>query len=113
MRRMFSIAVAGLMFAAAPMLVAPQAAQAQDYGVEIGPGGVRVAPRQPDYRYDDRGPRRMGCSERQARAAARQEGLRDVEVVNVTRRSVTVRGFTPRGPERMRFANEPGCPTLG
>ncbi|WP_425485834.1 hypothetical protein [Ancylobacter tetraedralis] len=86
-------------------------AQAQGFNIEVGPGGVRAVP--PDApRYDQRGPR-MGCSERQARSAAREEGLRNAEVVRVTPRSVTVQGMTRRGAEQMRFANEPGCPTIG
>ena len=33
-------------------------------------------------------------------------------VVRITDRSVTVEGFTRRGPERIRFANRRGCPIL-
>lgn len=112
MRKIFSIASAGVLIASAPMLVAPIAAQAQGFNIEVGPGGVRTVPNEPGYRYDDRGPRRMGCSQREARAAARQEGLRDTEVVRVTDRSITVEGMSRRGPERIRFANAPGCPTI-
>ena len=84
------------------------AAQAQDLELRVGPDGVRPVIR------DNRAPsyRERGCSEREARAAARESGLRDPEVVRVTDRSVVVRGFTRRGPERITFANEPGCPEI-
>ncbi len=88
-------------------------AQAQTLELQIGPDGIR--PVQPDYRRPDdrRGPPpRGGCSEREARAAARDYGLRDPEVVRVTRSRVTVEGMTRRGPERISFANERGCPDL-
>jgi len=107
--------------AAAPMLAAP-AAHAQDFNIEVGPNGIRPVPQnryEPDaygqgYQQDRYEPRRrMGCSPREARAAAREEGLRDAQVIRTTERSVTVQGFTRAGPERMRFANRPGCPTIG
>jgi hypothetical protein len=82
--------------------------QAQDMELRIGPDGVR-----PVIRDDRQPPHRMrGCSEREARAAARDSGLRDPEVVRVTDRSVVVRGFSRRGPDRITFANEPGCPEM-
>lgn len=87
-------------------------ASAQGIELQIGPDGVR--PVQRDRDRDRRGPPpRGGCSEREARAAARDEGLRDVEVTRVTPRSITVEGETRRGrTETMRFANERGCPEL-
>lgn len=118
MRKIVSAAALALAVTAAPMLAAP-AAQAQDFNVEIGPNGIRPVPPNRGYQQDryepDRyeQPRRMGCSPREARAAAREEGLRDAQVVRTTERSITVQGFTRRGPERMRFANRPGCPTIG
>ncbi len=57
-------------------------------------------------------PRMRGCSEREARAAAREAGLRDPEVVRVTPGRVVVEGFTRRGPDRITFANERGCPEI-
>lgn len=89
-------------------------ASAQGIQLEIGPNGVRpVDPdRDRDRDRDRRGPR-GGCSEREARAAARDEGLRDVEVIRVTPRSVTVEGETRRGRViTMRFANQRGCPEI-
>lgn len=95
-------------------------ASAQDLELRIGPDGVRPVIRDRDRDLDrrdfsdrdrDRG-RRGGCSPREARDAAREEGLRRPEVVRVTERSVTVEGFTRDGRERIRFANRRGCPIL-
>lgn len=89
-------------------------AGAQDVELRIGPDGVRPVVRdreremQRDYR---RGPGR-GCSEREARAAARDMGLRDPEVVRVTPGRVVVEGETRRGVQRVTFANERGCPEM-
>ncbi|MGL3604879.1 hypothetical protein ACSV9I_00045 [Rhizobium sp. G187] len=79
-------------------------ASAQDVELRIGPNGVRPVIRERD--------RDRGCSPREARAAAAEEGLRRPEVVRVTERSVTVQGMTRRGPERIRFANRRGCPII-
>ena len=84
-------------------------ASAQDIELRIGPDGVRPIIRDRDL---DRRDRNRGCSPREARAAAAEEGLRRAEVVRVTDRSVTVRGFTRRGPEQIRFANRRGCPII-
>lgn len=85
-------------------------AHAQDVELRIGPDGIRPIIREPDYR-DRRGPPR-GCSEREARAAARDAGLRDPEVIRATRARVVVEGFSRRGPARITFANERGCPEI-
>lgn len=91
--------------------VAPAPALAQ-VELQIGPDGVRpvIRPDRRDERrrYDDR----RGCSEREARAAARDAGLRDPEVVRVTPGRLVVEGFTRRGPTRITFANERGCPEI-
>lgn len=88
-------------------------AGAQDMELRIGPDGIRPVIRDRDRQMDRRGPDRMrGCSEREARAAAREAGLRDPEVVRVTPRRVVVEGFTRRGPDRITFANERGCPEI-
>lgn len=88
---------------AAPLAVP---ALAQELELRIGPDGIRpVIPGRDRIR--DR-----GCSPREAERAAREEGLRRAEVVRVTDRSVTVRGFTRRGPEQLRFANRRGCPLI-
>ncbi len=86
-------------------------AHAQSFELQIGPDGVRPILPGPGRDRDRRGPPR-GCSEREARAAARDFGLRDPEVVRVTRARVVVEGFTRRGPTRITFANERGCPEM-
>ncbi|CAD7033125.1 hypothetical protein REJC140_03145 [Pseudorhizobium endolithicum] len=84
-----------------------QLAVAQDLELRIGPDGIR--PVIPDR---DRDRRRDECSPRLALSIARDAGLRRAEITRITRRTVTVRGMTRRGPERMVFANERGCPEL-
>lgn len=86
-------------------------ASAQDVQLRIGPDGVRPVIRDRDRDYDRRD-RRMGCSPGEARAAARDEGFRQTEIVRATRRSITVQGMTRRGPDRITFANRPGCPEI-
>nr|WP_312865962.1 hypothetical protein [Rhizobium mongolense] len=97
--------------------VAPASfAQAQDVQFRIGPDGVRIYERDRDDRYRDdryRDDYRRGCSPREAQIAARDSGLRRPEVVRVTRRSVTVQGWTRYGPDRIVFANRRGCPEIG
>ncbi|AYM10706.1 hypothetical protein [Agrobacterium tumefaciens] len=109
-----SIKTAGLALGIALMsIAAPIHASAQDMELRIGPDGVRPVIRDRDRDMDRRGPPRMrGCGEREARAAAREAGLRDPEIVRVTPGRVVVQGFTRRGPERITFANERGCPEL-
>ncbi|CAD7028376.1 MULTISPECIES: hypothetical protein [Pseudorhizobium] len=88
-----------------------QIASAQDLELRIGPDGVRPVIRDRD-RDRDRDRRRDECSPRLALSIARDAGLRRAEVTRITRRTVTVQGMTRRGPERMVFANERGCPEL-
>lgn len=95
-------ALAMAVLVAGTAFVAP--ASAQDVELRIGPNGVRPVIRERD--------RDRGCSAREARAAAIEEGLRRPQVVRITERSVTVEGFTRRGPERIRFANRRGCPII-
>jgi hypothetical protein len=83
-------------------------ASAQDVELRVGPNGIRPVVRDRDM---DRGYRR-GCSPEEARDAARDEGFRRPQVVRVTDRTVTVEGFTRRGPDRITFANRRGCPAL-
>ncbi len=107
------IQVAGLTVTMAVSSVAMSGfAQAQDVELRLGPDGVRPVIRDRD-RDDRRGPPSMrGCSEREARAAARDSGLRDPEVVRVTPRRVVVQGYTRRGSDTITFANERGCPEI-
>jgi hypothetical protein len=86
-------------------------ASAQDVQLRIGPDGVRPVIRDRDRDYDRRD-RRRGCSPGEARAAARDEGFRRTEIVRATPRSITVQGMTRRGPDRITFANRPGCPEI-
>ncbi|MFN3720566.1 MAG: hypothetical protein ACK4UW_16845 [Rhizobium rhizophilum] len=102
-----TLALAGL------PLAAPFAAPASAQGIElrIGPDGVRpiIRDREPVRQRE----RDRGCSPREAQRAAAQEGLRRAEVVRMTDRTITVRGFTRRGgPEQLRFANRRGCPLV-
>jgi hypothetical protein len=113
-----SIKAAGLALGIALVsIAAPIPASAQDMELRIGRDGIRPVIRDRDRDMDrdrDRrgSPRMRGCSERDARAAARAAGLRDPEVVRVTPNRVVVEGFTRRGPDRITFANERGCPEL-
>jgi hypothetical protein len=112
MRRMLSAAGLALAMAAGSFAVAP-VAFAQSVQFEIGPDGVKPVDPYRDRDRDREFRRGGGCSPREARAAARDEGLRDVEIVRVTNRSVVVEGDNRRGDtERMRFANAPGCPEI-
>ncbi len=76
-------------------------ASAQDLEFRIGPNGVR-----PGIRTEAR------CSPGDAREAARDEGFSRPQVVRTTSRSVTVQGWTEDGPDRITFANRPGCPVI-
>jgi hypothetical protein len=91
-----------LSITASGALIAP--ASAQDVELRIGPDGLRPVIRDRD--------RDRGCSPGEARAAARDEGLRRPEVVRATSRSVTVEGMTRNGPDRITFANRRGCPII-
>ncbi|KQR79430.1 hypothetical protein ASG25_18350 [Rhizobium sp. Leaf384] len=82
-------------------------ANAQGVELRVGPDGIRPVIREPRR---ERG--RDRCGEREARAAARDSGLRDPEVVRVTERRVVVEGMTRRGPQRITFANRNGCPEI-
>lgn len=121
MRNIISQAALAIAIAAGGLAAAPLPAAAQSFELQIGPDGVRPIireERRDDRRYErdrDRGreqARRSGCSQREALAIARSEGLRRAEVVRTTQRSITVEGDTRRGPVVMRFANVRGCPSI-
>jgi len=104
-----SISAIGLAFAVAAGSLAmstPSSLAQSGLEIQIGPNGVRAreAPRER--------PVRAGCSERQALAAAREEGLRNAAVVRRTDRSITVEGDTRRGVDTLRFGTSPGCPLI-
>lgn len=103
---------AALVISACAAFAVPAAAQ--DVELRLGPDGIRPVVRDREYDRDrmrDRD-RDRGCSPGEARATARDEGLRRPEVVRVTSRSVTVEGMTRSGPDRITFANRPGCPMM-
>jgi hypothetical protein len=94
---------------------APVAAAAgPDFAIQ-----VQYRDRDRDWRPDrggdrdwrpDRGPR--GCAPGLAEEKASRMGLRRARVVDAGRRVVVVAGFGYRGPERILFANERGCPVI-
>lgn len=61
-------------------------------------------------RYDHH--RGRACSPTGAVQKARAMGLRRAHIVNITPRRVVVDGLSRRGPERIVFANVPGCPLI-
>ncbi|MFT4002819.1 MAG: hypothetical protein QM684_21505 [Rhizobium sp.] len=61
-------------------------------------------------RYDHA--RGRTCSPGLAVQKARGMGLRRARVDNITPRRVVVEGFGRRGPDRVFFANVPGCPLI-
>ncbi|MBY5354454.1 hypothetical protein HFO94_13055 [Rhizobium leguminosarum] len=99
------------------LTIAPTIAAAQDLELRVGPGGLGVydRDRDPDRydrydRYDRRG--RRGCDPDDALDIARSEGLRRAQIIRMSPRSIVVQGMTRRGPERMTFANQRGCPEI-
>ncbi|TAV14871.1 hypothetical protein [Rhizobium ruizarguesonis] len=96
------------------LTISPTIAAAQDLELRVGPGGLGVydRDRDPDRydRYDRRG--RRGCDPDDALDIARGEGLRRAQIIRMSPRSVVVQGMTRRGPERMTFANQRGCPEI-
>lgn len=104
-----ALSTAGLAFAilAGGALVPQRPAFAQDIELRIGPDGVRPIIRD---RERNRDRRRGRCDPREARAGARDIGLRDPEVIRETRDRVVVEGITRRGIRTVTFANRRGCP---
>ncbi|MDX3924988.1 MAG: hypothetical protein QHC90_04155 [Shinella sp.] len=98
-------------------LAAPAHAQDIEFGIDsYGRPIIRERDRDwggdRDWDRDRRWDRRRGCSEREARRAARDAGFRRPEVVRVTPRRVVVEGWTRRGFQRIVFANIRGCPEI-
>ncbi len=56
--------------------------------------------------------RGRACSPGLAVRKAHDMGLRRARIENVTPRRVVVEGFGRRGPDRVVFANAPGCPLI-
>ncbi|PYE25282.1 hypothetical protein C8J32_104240 [Rhizobium sp. PP-CC-3A-592] len=107
MKRILASAGIALAIAAGGTAGFAGVANAQGVELRVGPDGIRPVIREPRR---ERG--RDRCGEREARAAARESGLRDPEVVRVTERRVVVEGMTRRGPQRITFANRNGCPEI-
>jgi hypothetical protein len=61
-------------------------------------------------RYDPHRPRI--CSPVLAVQKARERGMRYAHITNITPRRVVVEGRDRRGPDRIAFANVPGCPLI-
>jgi hypothetical protein len=113
MRQSLQFVLVGLA-AITGLTISPTIAAAQDLELRIGPGGLGVYDRDRDPerydRYDRRG--RRGCDPDDALDIARSEGLRRAQIIRMSPRSVVVQGMTRRGPERMTFANQRGCPEI-
>ncbi|OOO41653.1 hypothetical protein BS630_33840 [Rhizobium laguerreae] len=112
MRKSLQFVLVGLA-AITGLTISPTIAAAQDLELRLGPGGVGVYDRDRDrdrYGYDRRGPR--GCDPYDALDIARSEGLRRAQIVRMSPRRIVVQGMTRRGPERMTFANQRGCPEI-
>ncbi|RVK22779.1 hypothetical protein CN165_03630 [Sinorhizobium medicae] len=100
---------AGLILGGAVAAV-PSASSAQSFDLYIGPDGPQLR----DRRYDDDDYRDRGCSERQAIRRAYRLGIRDPDILSITRREVAVDGVGRRGRlTTVYFANRPGCPRIG
>ncbi|GHC74890.1 hypothetical protein [Limoniibacter endophyticus] len=92
----------------------PSAALAQNFGVAAEAGSIQLAQHW-DRRDRDRDHRprpgyRGRCTPGEAVAKARAMGLRAVRVVDINRRTVTVRGIGRRGPDLVTFRSDtPNC----
>ncbi|AXV14960.1 hypothetical protein CYG48_04175 [Neorhizobium sp. SOG26] len=115
MNKMLSTVVLSSVLSLGAIAAVSTPASAQDVELRLGPDGIRPVIRDRDRDRDrnrEYGRRDRGCSPGEARAAARDEGFRRPEVVRVTDRSITVRGWTSNGPDRITFANRRGCPEI-
>ncbi len=108
MSKMLSIAGLSLVLASGLFVGSAPFASAQNLDIQVGPDGVRPVVRD---RFREGGPRGE-CSPREAMAAARDNGFRHPRIARVTDRRVVVEGMTEDGPDRMSFANRPGCPEM-
>ncbi|MDL2402619.1 hypothetical protein [Rhizobium mayense] len=103
------IALAGL--AASQLL--PSLAMAQYFDDNQDNGPPPWAHRQDQYwDHSHRDYYGGGCSRRELMAAARDEGFRRIDSVQMNGRRIIVRGWNDGGPDRMAFANRPGCPVI-
>ncbi|WFU11421.1 hypothetical protein QA646_23780 (plasmid) [Rhizobium sp. CB3090] len=108
--RITGISCIGLVAMAAVQLL-PSVAMAQYYDDDNGP------PPRWDRRQDQdwgrpRGDWDSGCSRRELMRSAREEGFRRIDSIQMNGRRIIVRGWNDGGPDRMAFANRPGCPAL-
>jgi len=87
-------------------------AQGRDGYYNGGPRFERGPDRRDDYR---RGPdrRRDRCEIGLALDKAERRGMRRPQVADVSPGRVIVVGRNRGGPDRMAFANERGCPSIG
>ena len=104
MSKMLSIAGLSLTLVGGLFLGSASIASAQSRDIQVGPDGVRPVIRDREFRGRD------GCNPRDAMDAARDEGFRHPRIARVTDRRVGVEGMTEDGPDRISFANRPGCP---
>jgi hypothetical protein len=104
--RISYIALAGL--AVTQLIPAPAMAQ---YSDDEGYSPPRWDRRQ-DQNWDRPERDHGGCSRRDLIDAARSEGFRRIDSIQMNGRRIVVRGWNDGGPDRMSFANRRGCPAM-
>lgn len=104
--------LATLSIVAGAVTVLPAAPVAQSLDLYIGPNGPDIEFR--DRRRDDDYYRAPRCSPRQAIRRAYRLGLRDPEILSITRRQIVIDGIDRYGDEATLYlANRRGCPRIG
>jgi len=109
----------GCALLAGASMASPMQASAQDLELEIGRDGLRIErdcnPRYEDCRRERRGydEDRPRCSEGRALRKAERMGIRRARIVDVSRRSIDVRGRDRYGDRIVvTFGRQPSCPVL-